>query len=337
MLAELLKFLGRRARDAVTGLPAVEVPGPGPVRLTPAVSIGIAAHGNSRTTRRALDSLLSSAAGDFELILVDDSSPDDTLEVFLDAGRRHGNTRVFSFRRNLDYVESVNAFLSHARGERMLFISNDIFASPAYLRVLLESSAANPACGILRGCSNFVDTGTPLHMVPLQGGQTREDYFAFTEEIAARHRGGKLIDERWLVGDAFLVTRAVINRIGTFDTRYVGYFADVDFGLRAQIAGFRVVLERRAFAFHQVHGNIVYLPAEQQKERLERRRNRVRAASEAFLDKYALEPTEDGVEKLPWEELARRTFDPALHHVAPRDYSEYLLPAEYLPPGPPPG
>lgn len=332
MLSELLKFLGRRLRDAAAGRPAVPPPVAGPLRLTSSVSIGIAAHGNSRTTRRALDALLSSAAGDFELILVDDKSPDDTLQVFLDARGRHGNTRVYSFNRNLDYVESVNAFLSHARGDRMLFISNDIFASPTYLRVLLESSAAHPGCGILRGCSNFVDTGTPLHMVALHGGRSREDYFAFAEEIAARHRAEPLVDERWLVGDAFLVTRAVLDRIGTFDTRFVGYFADVDFGLRAQIAGFRVVLERRAFAFHQTHGNIAYLPPDLQKERWERRRKRVRAASEAFLDKYALQPTQDGVEKLPWDELCRRPFDPALHRVAPKDYSEYLL-TEPLPPG----
>jgi GT2 family glycosyltransferase len=314
VLLDLLKFVGKRMGGAATR------------RRAPSLSVGMAAHGNARTTRKALDALFASAAGDFELVLVDDRSPDETLAVFREARARHRNTRIFSFTRNLDYCESVNAFLSHARGDRLLFLSNDIFASPAYLRVLLETAAANPGCGILRGCSNFVDTGSPSHMVPLEGGDTREAYFAFAEEIAARHGGGSLIDERWLVGDAFLVTRAVIDRIGTFDTRFVGYFGDVDFGLRAQIAGFRVVLERRAYAFHQTHGNIAYLPEEQQKERWQRRRARVSAASTAFLEKYGLQPERDGIEHLPWYELSRRRFDPALHRVAPKDYSGYLLP-----------
>ena len=258
--------------------------------------------------------------------LVDDQSPDDTLEVFRDARRQHANTRVFSFKRNLDYGESVNAFLSHARGDRLLFLSNDIFASPAYLRVLLETAAANPGCGILRGCSNFVDKGTPLHMVPFEESDTRESYFAFAEKVAERQGGGALIDERYLVGDAFLVTRQVIDRIGTFDTRFVGYFTDVDFGLRAQIAGFRVVLERRAFAFHQTHGNIAYLPPDAQQERWQRRRDKVDAAAQAFVDKYGLQVPEGGIANFPWNELARRRFDPALHRVAPKDYSEFLLP-----------
>jgi GT2 family glycosyltransferase len=318
VLVELLKFLGKRL--------AGHAPASGPLRLTPSVSIGMAAHGNSRTTRQALDALFSSATGDFELLLVDDTSPDDTLEVFLDARRKHANTRVYSFRRNLDYGESVNAFLSHARGDSLLFLSNDIFASPAYLRVLLEASAANPDCGILRGCSNFVDKGSPLHMVPLEECTTQEAYFAFAEQIAVRHRGGALVDERYLVGDAFLVTRPVIERIGTFDTRFVGYFTDVDFGLRAQIAGFRVVLERRAFAFHQTHGNIAYLPPDAQQERWQRRRDKVDAAAQAFVDKYGLQVPEGGIANFPWNEMAHRPFDPALHRVAPKDYSEFLLP-----------
>jgi GT2 family glycosyltransferase len=319
VLAELLKFLVRR-----TVGPA---PSSGPVPLTASTSIGMAAHGNARTTRTALDALFASAGGDFELILVDDASPDDALDVFREARGRHANTRIFSFKRNLDYGESVNAFLSHARGDSLLFLSNDIFASPAYLRVLLESAAANPGCGILRGCSNFVDKGSPLHMVPYEERATRAEYFAFTEEIAERHRGGALVDERYLVGDAFLVRRPVIDRIGTFDTRFVGYFGDVDFGLRAQIAGFRVVLERRAFAFHQTHGNIAYLPPDAQRERWQRRRARVDAAAQAFVDKYGLQVPEGGIANFPWDELARRPFDPALHRVAPKDYSAYLLPA----------
>jgi GT2 family glycosyltransferase len=311
VLGQLLRFLARRRASALAH--------------PPAMSVGMAAHGNSRTTRRALDALFASVPHNFELILVDDKSPDDTLEVFREARRWHANTRIFSFDRNLDYCESVNAILSHARGDYVLFLSNDIFASPAYLRELLRSAAANPGCGILRGCSNFVDKGSPLHMVPMEECETREKYFALTEEIAARHRNEPLIDERFLVGDAFLVSRRGIDRIGTFDTRFIGYFGDLDFGLRARIAGFRVVLERRAFAFHQKHGNIAVLPPEEQQRRWQRRRDLVDTASQEFLRKYDLRPAVDGVDNLPWDEMGRRGFDAALHYIAPKDYSAYLL------------
>ena len=224
-----------------------------------ALSVGMAAHGNAEVTRQALE-----------------------------ARRLHPNTRVFSFTRNLEYCESVNAFLSHARGEQMLFLSNDIFASPAYLGRILATASANPDCGIIRGCSNFVDNNSTEHNLPISDCATREVYFAFAEEVADNNRDSHLLDERFLVGDAFLATRRLIERIGTFDTRFRGYYGDSDFGLRAQIAGLRVVLECGAF-------------------------------------KYGIAPGRASVHGLPWEDLARRKFDPALHYVAPKDYSEHLL------------
>jgi O-antigen biosynthesis protein len=317
MLMQFLRSLAGRGPGGAARTRAVP--------LSPAVSIGMAAHGNSRTTRRALDALFASATGDFELILVDDRSPDDTLEVFREAGRLHDNTRLFSFRQNLEYCESVNAFLCHARGDRLIFLSNDIFAAPAYLRELLATAAANPDCGILHGCSNFVDGNLPLHNVPIASCETQQAYFDFAEQIASRHRGSPLVDERYLVGDAFLVSRRVIDRIGTFDTRFLGYYGDLDFGLRAQIAGFRVALERRAFAFHQKDANLAYLPAAERELKLKRRHERVGIAMGEFFRKYDLTMGEASVHDIPWEQLAGRRFDPGLHYVAPKDYSEYLL------------
>jgi hypothetical protein len=68
------------------------------------------------------------------------------------------------------------------------------------------------------------------------------------------------------------------------------------------------------------------LPPEAQQERWQRRRDKVDAAAQAFVDKYALQLAQGGIDRIPWSELSRRRFDPALHRVAPKDYSEYLLP-----------
>ncbi len=286
----------------------------------------MAAHGNSATTQKALDALFSSATGDFELILVDDKSPDDTLEVYVDARKWHRNTVIFSFATNLEYCHGVNAFLSHARGEQLIFLSNDIFASPAYLRELVRTALSNPDCGILHGCSNFVDNDSALHNLPARDFDTREAFFAYAEEIAWRNRDSPLIDERFLVGDAFLVSRRVIDRIGTFDTRFLGYCCDLDFGLRARIAGFRMALQRSAFALHQKDANIKYLRPDEQQEKLARRHARVSSAMAELVRKYRLPMPEASVHDLPWEQLAQQIFDPALHYAAPKDYSEYLLP-----------
>ena len=285
----------------------------------------MAAHGNAATTREALEVLLPSLAPDTELLLVDDQSPDDTLAVFREMRSRHSNTKVFAFDANLEYCESVNAILSHAKGDQVLFVSNDIFAPPAYLRELLRTASAQPDCGILRGCSNFVDGASEAHNVAMTGFGSRDDLSAFAEEIADLNRTSPLLDERFLIGDAFLVTRRVIDRIGTFDTRFRGYYGDADYSLRAQRAGFRVVLERRAFAWHEKDSNLAYLPVPEQNAKRQRRHERVSVALSEFVHKYAIPVTQASVFDLPWEELARRTGDDPPVYVPPKDYSRYLL------------
>jgi GT2 family glycosyltransferase len=308
------------------------VPGFARLRADERLTIGMAAYGNDKSTRAALESLFKSVEGDFELILVDDCSPDNgaVRRVYEAAAEAHRNTSLLVFPRNLEYTGSVNAILSHAAGERVLFVSNDIFVSPPYIRVLLETLDADAATGIARGCSNFVDNGDlPSHNVVLKRlpGSAAE-LFAIADQYASTHRKERLPDA-YLTGDAFMVTRAVLDRIGTFDTQFHGYFPDHDFSLRARIAGFRPVVARGAFALHMQGANISYLPADEQQRKLERRWGRVHENWARFKLKYGLPVDllygDTSLNELPWDALAAARFDPERHVTAPSDYSAHRV------------
>jgi GT2 family glycosyltransferase len=298
-----------------------------PVVLGEDVSIATAAHGNVQTTRHCLDALFQSAAGSYELILIDDCSPDAGAirSLFSAAKQHHVNTRLFSFTENLEYSGSLRAILSHARGQWVLFISNDIFVTPIYVRMLLDVAKANPRIGIVRGSSNFVDNGLPSHNLSAPAITTLQGLFQAGGEIAAAH-GGAWQPDQFLVGDAFLVTRAVIDRIGTFDSRFFGYFADGDYGLRAQIAGFELALVRGAFAYHRRDANFDYLPEELRQAKLSRRWMRVFENWARFKLKYDLPVPMDypAIDKVPWTQLASVPFDKGRHFSELGDYSRYI-------------
>jgi GT2 family glycosyltransferase len=293
------------------------------------VTIATAAYGNAATTRLCLDSLFRSATGSYELILVDDCSPDAGAirSLFLEAKGRHSNTKIFSFPENLEYSGSVGAVLSHATGQWVFFVSNDIFITPHYFRALLEAARENPRLGILRGCSNFVDNGLPSHNItPGAPVNSLQDVFNIGVEIAQRF-GHAAEADPFLVGDAFLATRAVIERIGTFDPCFYGYFADQDYGLRAQIAGFGLALVRGAFAYHKQDANFGYLPEEQRQAKRGLRWMRVFENWARFKMKWGLPvalPYEN-IANLPWTQLAATPFDNRLHYSAAADYTHYLL------------
>jgi GT2 family glycosyltransferase len=290
------------------------------------VTIGMSAYGNYQTTSEALIALFNSAEGEFELLLVDDCSPDNTLSLFQETKRRYPRTKVLSFDQNLEYSGSLNAIFSHAGGHWVLFLSNDIIVTPAYLRELFQIARSDPAFGIVRGCSNFVDNARDTHNIKLPAAtMSLEQLVVFAEEHAARFHGEYLCDD-YLTGDAFLVSRAVLDKIGTLDPMFFGYFADHDFGIRARIAGFKIMLARAAFAFHKRDANFNYLPEELRKQKVTLRWMKIFENWARFKLKYGL-PVElpyTSFTNLDWEALSHRPFSPEACYVSPRDYSKYF-------------
>lgn len=278
-----------------------------PVKLDDSITIGMAAHGNISTTIFAIRALFASVSGNFELILVDDASPDETGKLFELVPQIHQNTKVFRFQHNLEYSGSLNTILSHSSGNHVIFISNDIFITSAYIKQLLSVAQRYPDAGIVRGCSNFVDNGLLSHNINDCGELDDFDaLFSYADERAKQFEL-RIIDDQYLTGDAFLVTRNLLDKIGYIDSRFYGYFADHDFSLRAKRAGFKPALALGAFAWHQHGSNMDYLPQKAKEEKLRNRWARVNENWARFKEKYNLPVSlpYKGMRRIPWEALSK--------------------------------
>lgn len=297
------------------------------VQLGSNITIGMSAYGNSAVTQQALTSLFSSADGDFELILVDDCSPDDTKSLFLEAKKIHQNTLVFSFDKNKEYTGSLDAILSVAQGDYVIFLSNDIYVTASYLREMLQIAQSNSTYGIVRGCSNYVDNGLATHNIALPENFTvLENLNNFSAKIRKKH-SKRIIIDTYLTGDAFLVSRPVIDKIGIFDPLFFGYFADHDYGLRAQIAGFKLILARGAFALHNRDSNFNFLPEDLKQQKLQARWGKVFENWARFKMKFGL-PVElpySSMNNIEWKELSSQTYNRNQHYMSAKEYSRYLI------------
>jgi GT2 family glycosyltransferase len=293
--------------------------------LSEKVTIAVAAHGNLSATTACLEAILRSAEGDYELMLVDDCSGDDnaTLTVFEAASQRHANTVIYqSTKQNLEYSGSVNAILSHAKGDSIFFVSNDIITTPYYFSTILHIAASNPMVGIVRGSSNYVDNGLESHnFQPINNIHSLEDVFQEGHDVLALF-GDHHVPDAYLTGDAFMVTRALIDKIGTFDPLFYGYFSDHDYGLRAMVAGFSLLLAPGAFAYHMEHANFKHLAEDEFDKKLQRRWRRVIENWARFKMKYNLPVQLDytSTNDIPWVQLSGEPFTPERHFCPPGDY-----------------
>jgi hypothetical protein len=80
--------------------------------------------------------------------------------------------------------------------------------------------------------------------------KTGHDVVAFSEQVAAQY-GLAWEEDEFLTGDSMLIQPAVLERVGVLDPRYYGYFGDIDYGLRVQRAGLKLVCAKGAWLLHE--------------------------------------------------------------------------------------
>lgn len=76
--------------------------------------------------------------GDFELIFVNDGSPDSSLQIALDLRNRDKRVCVVDLSRNFGHHAAIVAGLEHSRGEYVFLIDCDLEEQPEWLTLFLE-------------------------------------------------------------------------------------------------------------------------------------------------------------------------------------------------------
>lgn len=82
------------------------------------------------TLQEALDSLYSQTFQDFEIILCDDGSKDNTYEVALENQRHHGNIVLLRNEKNLGLNATLNKCLAIAKGDYIARMDGDDISLP---------------------------------------------------------------------------------------------------------------------------------------------------------------------------------------------------------------
>lgn len=114
----------------------------------PRVTVGVTTYNVERYLAGALDALLGQDFGDFEVVICDNQSTDDTWEIcqrYADADSRF---RIHRNATNLGQAGNFARVLSLARGEYFRLTSHDDLIAPTLLRRCVEVLDANP-CVVL--------------------------------------------------------------------------------------------------------------------------------------------------------------------------------------------
>ena len=100
--------------------------------------------------RRAVDAARQSADDDYEIVLVNDGSPDTSLEQAVALATRDPHVVVVDLSRNFGHHQAMMTGLAHAHGERVFLIDSDLEEDPAWLASFAMEMAAD-SCDVVFG------------------------------------------------------------------------------------------------------------------------------------------------------------------------------------------
>lgn len=107
------------------------------------ISIAMATYNGEKFLSKQLDSILAQTHQDFEIIICDDVSTDDTAAILEEYARRDKRIKLFFNTENLGLVKNFEQALSFCSGEYIALADQDDIWLPEKLQVLLSKIGAN--------------------------------------------------------------------------------------------------------------------------------------------------------------------------------------------------
>lgn len=191
----------------------------------------------------------SRALPDAAVFVVDNRSSAEEAHRVDALARREGWTALLQDD-NLGFGRGVNVGVEAARAggrTRHLLINPDATIDAASVRLLLEAvdvvEKAVAAPLVVDGAGRVWSAG---HVLDLADGSTHGRNWALSHPEASVRR--------WLTGAALMINDAAWTAVGGFDEDYFLYWEDVDFSLRVEDAGGRLLLVEEAKAVHDEGG-----------------------------------------------------------------------------------
>ena len=213
-----------------------------PLNSYPKVSVVVASYNGARTLKLCLDSLQRLNYPDYEVILVDDGSTDDTKKIIADMERARGEALYPPFvcirhEKNFGLSVARNTGIAAAMGEIVAFTDSDCRADEDWLYYLVGSLAG----------SEFVGVGGPNLLPP------EDSRVASAVMVSPGGPAHVMLTDReaeHIPGCNMAFYKRALEEIGGFDPIFTKAGDDVDVCWRLQQAGCKIGFSPAAFVWH---------------------------------------------------------------------------------------
>ena len=210
------------------------------------VSIIILTYNNLEYTQMCLRSIFEKTnSPDYEIIVVDNASTDET-PVFLEKlANEHPNVRLILNKVNEGFPRGNNIGAMGALGEYLVFLNNDVVVTKGWLSGLLRH-LEDPSVGMVGPVTNASGNASriPVDYQSLDGLEE------FAQAYTSSHAGQTFIIDM-LPFQCVVIRRRVFDEIGPLDEQFgMGMFEDDDYALRLKQRDYKILCAEDVFIHH---------------------------------------------------------------------------------------
>jgi glycosyltransferase involved in cell wall biosynthesis len=231
---------------------------------TPVVSVVIPTYNRAFFVNKAIDSVLNQIFTDYEIIVVDDGSTDETKKNL----KKYSDKIRYIYQDNSGVSAARNTGITIARGEWVAFLDSDDEWRPDYLFKQIKRARDFPRTTMQTANCLFIDLdGSTETYFDMNGALTQfngMDYLFIQDPFCFIVKHGP-----WQVGST-IIRRKAITEAGLFDTG-VRFTEDFDLMARVALQGPFGLIRENLVDIYRREESIDCLTKQIKKERLKAR------------------------------------------------------------------
>lgn len=219
------------------------------MKSDPLVSIIVVNYNTSNEVLDLMASLEQSAYRDYEVILVDNDSPNDDLSLI---EAQYPSVRIIISKKNLGFAGANNLGIDAAKGKYCLFLNPDTCVTPLFLEPLLKTLEQDPKIGLVSPKIKYYDSPELIQYA----GTSRMSKYTMRSNSYSKHKEDNPENSSakftgYGHGAAMMLPKAVIDDVGKMDENYFLYYEEIDWCERIHKQGYKVYYQADSVVYHK--------------------------------------------------------------------------------------
>ena len=227
--------------------------------MIPKVIIVILNWNGRKYLEQFLPSVIASTYSNFEIIVADNGSTDDSVNYLRETFPRVG---IRELKQNFGFAKGYNEALGSLKAEYFVLLNSDVEVKKDWIEPVIALMEADPTIGVCQPKILTYDEPGTFEYAGAAGGWLDQFGYPFARgrifDICEKDKGQYDSTEAvfWASGAAMFVRAGLYHRLNGLDEYFFAHQEEIDFCWRIQLAGYKVYACPSSIVFHVAGGTL---------------------------------------------------------------------------------